>query len=357
MGVLDRFLVYHKPRSIVIDSWQVGAVYRLLQLAIFVYVALYMYFYEASWAYSEVPMGSFNAWGSSEADVTAKRNPSSFTYCGNESYSFVYWEPGWNYGTPPECRPLSANEVAVKGLGNVFFTTVYIEFHKYGWVCSDAAADATQRADCTARGGGVTAHPDGQCECSTSKAYYPMSVEVMHLKMEIAYRTTHRFGGAAGSTTSADGDSPLPVTLVQQNGEQQDASGGTVSLTVAQWLSVAGISLEDTVTHTPDYRYDASRCAQYDVCGLPMHYPRFRTTGVYLGARSQLLFWQAKAHPIRIHRPFSRYSASSSSSMKKIHRLVPPFWVLSQTSRCAFTIQRLRPRAWRRVSTPCSTRR
>ena len=71
-----------------------------------------------------------------------------FAYCNNDSYSFVYWEPGWNYGTPPVCRQLTSGEVVEKGLGNVFFTTAFMETVTIGWTCGDAN-DAVRRAECT----------------------------------------------------------------------------------------------------------------------------------------------------------------------------------------------------------------
>ena len=76
MGFLDSYLVYNKPRSISVDIWQVALVYRIFQIMIYLYVLLYMYFYEAGWSYSEIPIGSFNAWGSADTTKFGEKRPS-----------------------------------------------------------------------------------------------------------------------------------------------------------------------------------------------------------------------------------------------------------------------------------------
>ena len=156
---------------------------------------VYAWFRDAGWSYQELPVGTFNAWGSDNGAGAAMRASEEMTYCNNPEYSFVYWEPGWNYCTPPKCRKLSVNEVATKGLGNVFFTTVYMEKQLWGWKCGDSS-DATQRTDCTDRTGTVVEYDDGQCECFTEEAYYPVAVEKMAMKVEFGYSTTVRYGRA-----------------------------------------------------------------------------------------------------------------------------------------------------------------
>jgi len=291
-GVISGLFKYQKPKVTVVDIWHVGFVYRCLQLGVFLFVLISMWFTEAGWAYSERPIGSFNAWGSDNGAATSMMSGKTFEYCNNESYSFVYWEPGWNYGTPPKCRSLTVNEVAVKGLGNVFFTTVYIEKNTWGWTCGDST-DAQSKASCAAlRGGVVTEHPNGQCECVEEEAYYATAVEEMAMKMEISYDTSIKMGSLKGSTNvpfgtedASTGDTDLHVQILDQNDVVLNPtynSGSAVSLSVAEWLRSAGLTLSDVVTHTDDYRYSADSCEAYNKCGEAMNYPRFRTTGVYV---------------------------------------------------------------------------
>ena len=215
--------------------------YRFFQVCIFCYVLVYMWLFEAAWSYAEVPLGSFNAWGSDNDASTAMREQ-TFEYCNNASYSFVYWEPGWNYGTPPKCRKLTTNEVTQKGIGSVFFTTVYIEKQTHGWKCT-SATDAAERTACTNRAGAVTAHADGQCECVTEEAYFPVAVEQMAMNLNFGYTTSAKFGGSGGSTNvpagttdPTTGDQPIEVAVLDQSGTNiipTYASGETVSLSVS----------------------------------------------------------------------------------------------------------------------------
>ena len=106
-AAIDWFLTYKQVKKVKVKVWQVSILHRALQLVIFLYCLIYSYLYDVAWAHIELPMGSFNAWGSSgDTNFSAP-----FAYCNNDSYSFVYWEPGWNYGTPPVCRQLTSGEV------------------------------------------------------------------------------------------------------------------------------------------------------------------------------------------------------------------------------------------------------
>lgn len=126
------FWTYKTTKTITYDVWQLGLTNRVLQACIAIYVVLYLYLFQAGWAYGERPMGSFNAWseggGSGTIIKAASSLDSSFVYCGNASYSYE-WAPGWNYGEPPVCRKLNKNEATTKGVNDLFFTTIYIEYH------------------------------------------------------------------------------------------------------------------------------------------------------------------------------------------------------------------------------------
>lgn len=280
------FWAYKTQKTIVYDVWQLGFTYRVLQALIAIYVVVYLYLLQAGWAYAERPMGSFNAWsesGTSGAIVKgAKSLDNAFVYCGNSSYSYE-WASGWNYGEPPLCRKLNKNEATTKALNGFFFTTIYIEYHYHGWACHDST-HATEVAACAARSGSWAEEGDGQCQCSSEQAYYPVGVEHMVLAMEMSYTTSPKFGDVTGSTNAADSvgaagsDSssdlrPLQVFITAADGTPLPTtvdSDGAIRLSVGEYLRAAGLSLEDANDYLPpDHRYKS-----------PKIYPRFRTAGV-----------------------------------------------------------------------------
>ena len=65
MGCLrDLCCVYPTKRMLRVDVWQLGLMYRTLQLGILCGV-LYDIFISNAWAYSEVPQNTVNAYGES----------------------------------------------------------------------------------------------------------------------------------------------------------------------------------------------------------------------------------------------------------------------------------------------------
>ena len=91
-SLLEPCLKYTTTRYLVVDVWQIGLLHRLLQLAIVIY-AIFEAISQGSWAFSEVPANSVNAYGSRTAayeSINAIRNlTDELVYCGNESYSYI----------------------------------------------------------------------------------------------------------------------------------------------------------------------------------------------------------------------------------------------------------------------------
>ena len=123
----------------VIDIWQIGIFYRVMQVLIFMYV-IWDFVSNQGWAFQETPMGATNIYISeansraiiAEALETSSNINSSFEYCGNSNYAYEYsteYPYGAADGGPPECRSLAAGEVGEKGLDYFFFTTSYDERH------------------------------------------------------------------------------------------------------------------------------------------------------------------------------------------------------------------------------------
>ena len=134
-------------------------------------------------------------------------------------------------------------------------------------------------AACAARSGSWSAEADGQCQCFTEQAYYPVGVEHMVVATEMSYTTSPKFGDLKGSTNAkssaggADAVQPLDVYVAAANGTRlpiQLSSDGAVRVPMGMYLEAAGVSLEDENNQLPpDHRYTSSQ-----------RYPRFRTAGI-----------------------------------------------------------------------------
>ena len=117
MGCLrDLCCVYPTKRMLRVDVWQLGLMYRTLQLGILCGV-LYDIFISNAWAYSEVPQNTVNAYGESTPAYEAIYNRTSPpVYCDSPKHDYVF-SSQWQY-VQPTCHKLSLYEVVKKGIPN-----------------------------------------------------------------------------------------------------------------------------------------------------------------------------------------------------------------------------------------------
>lgn len=98
-------------------------------------------FGSGSYSYSEVPLGSVNAW-SDGFTVDPYADGPSFSYCSSPDHDYIY-SPSFTY-QQPACHIVSASEVVTKGVDSLSFTTSYIEtkdlkYAHYPWLRSRPA--------------------------------------------------------------------------------------------------------------------------------------------------------------------------------------------------------------------------
>ena len=288
MGLLQRFdctlddvFKLRIEKKVEVRVWRVGLTLRLCQLAIITYIVLSLYFF-GTWALSEVPVGSVNAWaeGGAWKDHANHLNPAaSLDHCsGNSSFSFVY-SPTFSYENPV-CEIMPPFDMTSKlPNGVVSFTTVFIETSQVGWPCSDAVADATERAACITRGGNfgagtVTGGSIGnQCVCTVKRTIYPLGVDLMDMHFEhsvgAALRDSSFAPLASSSNLAGTGPGTLPSMIHAADGTTEAfPSGSSISMSLQDWLQTAGVRLDDVNSIVSPDVYDSTK------------YPRIRTTGV-----------------------------------------------------------------------------
>lgn len=219
-------LAYRTTRQIRVDMWQIGLAHRVLQLIAVTWVLFDLVRFN-SWAFSETPTGTVNAWeesGRGGFAATYRAPASDFPYCSNASHDFVY-SASFQY-RQPECRALQPEEVVTKGVDSIAFTTSMISTVELGWRCGTTASAAAKEAECAAFG--VNVSTDGvQCSCVHSSTFYVKGVERMQLAFEHRYEASSKVGSihgvsnqescarrAAGALSSAAcTDHPLDTTV------------------------------------------------------------------------------------------------------------------------------------------------
>ena len=282
-------LPYRTSKHLVVDMWQVGLFYRSLQAGVLVY-AIREALYHGSWAYSEVPAGSVNAYGGStaqfQAAVTSDYN--MLTYCFNETYDYIFSEQ-WHYESP-QCERLDERELVQKGPSSVFVVTSYVEEELLAWPCArDDAIVHAKRALCfggdngTADDSKVLHESSGQCSCNTSRTVYPVGVEELDIWFEHAYDTSDKVGSLQASSNElspSGATGPLDTTFTLGGDSTRFPAGTIPHVRVADILRKGGIpSLNAFAEHSEDMRGPSKE----NTAGWSAdRYPSYRTTGVML---------------------------------------------------------------------------
>ena len=203
LSMLGGFLVFEVPQRVVVEERRIGAVYRLCQLCVLLYLSLTLYLGD-TWAYTEQPVGDANAWPEGGSWTSALDNIATLKYCTGGNFSYAYDEnflmecvegllhnccpsQPFTYGcalridSDPQCEGHHPYDVSSKGPMRVEFVTAFIEIRKRGWGEGGAASDAAERALCTMQNGTVTTRelPGGgaQAECTAQRTVYPVGVE------------------------------------------------------------------------------------------------------------------------------------------------------------------------------------
>ena len=280
------FLPYTTQRRIRIDVWQLGLAFKLLQLAIIIFLCIDL-FKKNEWAHSEVPGGRVNAYGESIDAFTKAKADNQLEYCSSAKHDYEYGDdPNSMYKyVKPECRVLEPEEAVTKAIGAVTFTTSIIETIDFAWKCRnetsfDLDLDAlVKEGKCNASKyiQGLTVVDEYsplngvdrvQCKCLIREMYYVKGVEHMGIVFEHGYKTTNQAGSLHGSSEiPADG-------LSTKIGPDTYHGGDRIKMSLEELIALnsRGYSLD---TKNPDAAPDPNPS---DGDGRPF----FRVTGMKL---------------------------------------------------------------------------
>lgn len=286
---LNELLTFRLEKTVTIQVWQVGFVYRLIQLIVVAYVSTSLYFNE-SWAYVETPMGSVNAWPEDGGflDHANLGDYAPLSYCANSSFSYAY-DASFVMDNP-SCETANPYEITTKLPGQLIFTTAFIEVSEIGWACADAPTDTTERTACAIRGGVVTTRGGQQCVCLAKRTVYPVGVDRMSLAFEHAVQAST--SGSSFEPLAASSNEPsdpangviggIQSRIVFANGTVvavDSTDGAAIRMPLAGWLRAAATESTSVVRNVSldGYNYDLS--ADYRD---PTRFPPFRSSGVAL---------------------------------------------------------------------------
>ena len=307
LSTLNSTLAYKTPKFMKIAIWQVGLIYYSLCIAIAIWLGLQI-FRDGTYSYSEMPLGSVNAWVEGRSAAGAARLASGrFEYCSNASYNYVYSVPKFTYVSPP-CRELTDDEVATKAVGSVGLTTSIIETIDYSFPCDDTSAvSAAKRTACTQIGSTVQTNYGGlanQCKCTASTTFYVKGIEDLVVAFEHSYQLSHVHNGQSGVSNAADCDdvssgsctnTPLKSNVIFPNGSTATfQEGSAVMLPLKDFVAIArgndgqSMSLDDLNLEASIDCRDKTTSSSCVGSGLglgqpnsPRH-PHYRTTGMQI---------------------------------------------------------------------------
>lgn len=254
------YLTYRTQKYVLVQEWPVGLTHKTFQIVALGYV-IYSMATEQTWAYSEVPFGTFNAYGSpgdyiSQVKASTQADVDGKVYCGTTAYNYTFSD-NFQYingvcDTPP------VNDLIEKTVTSVFFATAIIEEQQVGFPCNDTdLSDGDADADACTLGTGIGPESleidsapghlerwsNGQCVChGPLKTVYPYQVENMTLNIEHSYLTSDEIlGGLTGGSGTADGDFEY-TTMSWKNGSSTTFDAGAdIGISVYDMLRGASI--------------------------------------------------------------------------------------------------------------------
>lgn len=188
---------------------------------------------------TEVPSGYTSMWA--ESNALADYRNTSFEFCNNDNYNYIYANPDWRY-TNISCVDLEYSEMYLKGENEIFYLTHFTENN----------INITNQ----------------DVNYISKKDYFTRGVEGMVLAFDHFYSTTFNEGGNVARRKIR--------THIRDCNDEYDAyvfePGETIKLTIAQWLELACVSLKDKNLGTTESLPDAQ---------VPnLDYPTFRLTGI-----------------------------------------------------------------------------
>jgi len=259
--ILPSYFKY--PQTAVIRHKVIASTNKFLQLGIIIFFA-YLFFADEQYMMEYVPAtkGKFYAYPSNYPQWDdLLLNGSEPSYCNNSDYNWVY-DSYFRY-IHATCVKPKFFEVFQSSESSIIFFTYFIETTFTGMPCEDF--NYTECVQDYSQNYTSMDSLNITCTCETISNHFTVGIEDIGLAVEHSYSVAVLgLGGKSGEM----------VTVIRDvNGVEVAKPEGDILYSVSQWISWAGISLEDLNTGVRGYS------ASHPDVPADTTYPRIRVTG------------------------------------------------------------------------------
>jgi len=251
------------PQTAVIRNKVIASTNKFLQLGIIIFFA-YLFFVDEQYMMEYVPYtrGKFYPYPSNYTDWDELlQNGSEPSYCNNSDYNWIYSD--YYQYIEATCVQPKFYEVFLPGETSIFFFTYFTETtftempceeFNYTECVQDYSQNYTSKDSLN-----VT------CRCETLSSHFTVGVEDINLAVEHSYSVALvGLGGKSGE---------MMTVIRDVNGVEVAIPEGDIVYSIGQWISWAGISLDDFNTETRDYSWP------HPSVPADATYPTIRVTG------------------------------------------------------------------------------
>jgi len=255
------------PQMAVLRNKVLATTNKCLQLGILIFFA-WLFFEDEQYMMEYVPStrgkfyafeGNFSKW---EERLLNGEEPS---YCNNSDYNWVYPHDEYYKYTEATCVQPMFYEMFTMGEGSVFFTTYFAETTFTEMPCTNFSYE-----ECVGNYSQTYTSQDSlnrTCKCETISNHFTVGVEDIELVVEHEY-SVNVLGMAAksGDMTSVIRDYTGAEVAIKKSEH--------IEYSVGQWLTWAGISLDELNTHVEDHSME------HPTVSPNATYPYLRVTGL-----------------------------------------------------------------------------
>lgn len=309
---INKLFYFSIPKILVVKDFRLGILNRLLQLAVFSYMFVNIFYYE-NYYENEKPNGYITSfWAETNQMYQAQRNYSyyldnnisltntEYSHCQNREYNYIYSLPYWDLSNVT-CINVPYSEAYQKTEEELFFMTFFTENQIHIYDCDDPtyhsvinnhqnisiddvfSGDDNINMDmlhnnyldmnfskyvmnCQIRD-----TLDGNCLCQNYKNYFTVGIESMKMIFDYKYFTSFEKGGNYEDHTSQSVITELYD--VNNNIYKVFQYNENIALTIQEYLNIVNINLTNLNTGT-------ARSEVYPGIVNISNYPHYRTTGI-----------------------------------------------------------------------------
>jgi len=253
------------PQKAVIRHKVIASTNKILQLGIIIFF-VYLFFVDEQYMMEYVPYtrGKFYAYPSNYTDwEDLLQNGSEPSYCNNTDYNWIYPTSYYFQYIEATCVHPKFYEVFLPGETSIFFFTYFTET-----TFTEMPCEEFNYTECVQDYSHNYTSKDSlnvTCTCEVISNHFTAGIGDIDLLVE------HSYSVAAQGLGAKSGEM---VTVIRDfNGAEVAIPEGDIVYSIDQWISWAGISLDDLNTAVEDYSWP------HPSVPTDATYPRIRVTG------------------------------------------------------------------------------